>query len=118
MTVELLRFRNGYRLNPDIDFEAQVERMVSTYENSFIPLKEEEYDLTSDDTHRHQLVVLGNGKGVYRLLPLSFTEGREGGKPIQVSEPDHIIFITNYSPETGQHRVFDVVRYVPGSSPK
>jgi hypothetical protein len=130
MAVELLHAKGGYALDPDVDSGRQIDKLVLSNLNNFAPLKEGNYDLTrisaiNDSGYRHWLIVLENGTGIRRAIPRTIPDLSRGdrivglrGRTVEISQPDQVIVISTYLPNTGQTKVYDIIRYVPGCSPR
>jgi len=130
MAVELLHAKGGYELDPDVDSGRQIDKLVLTNLDNFTPLKEDNYDLTrisaiKDSQYRHWLIVLENGIGLRRAIPRVIPDLSRGdrivglrGRTVEISQPDQVIVVSTYSPNTGQTIVYDIIRFVPGPSPK
>ena len=131
MAVELLHAKGGYPLDPEVDPGIQIDALVLANLNNFAPLKEKSYNLTkisaiNDSQYRHWLIVLENGIGLRRAIPRVIPDLSKGadnviglrGRMVEISQPDQVVVISTYLPSTGQTIVYDIIRYVPGPSPK
>ncbi len=129
MAVEMLHAKGGYLLNPDVDSGRQIAALVLSNLHNFAPLEEGSYDLTSiseieGSEYKHWLIVLENGIGIRRAVPQiipDLSKGENGiglrGRTVEISQPDQVVIVSTYLPDTGQTKVYDIIRFVPGPSP-
>jgi hypothetical protein len=131
MVVEILHERGGYDLDPEVDSRRQLDKLVLVNFHDFLPLKEHEYNLTeisaiTDSEYNYWLIVMENGIGFRRDIPCvipDLSKGIEGviglrGRTIEISQPDQIIVVSIFLPNTGRTRVYDIIRFRPGPSPR
>ncbi len=100
-------------------------------DQDFLPVDVGEYDLTPSswrqNLYRHQLIVLGNGEGCYRMIPLSLASAtitqrlgddeailRAGGEVRDINSQSPLYGILGRDPRSLSNlRLFEVIRYQP-----
>lgn len=136
MTIEHYRFRPGTRLDTREDPHTQLQRTMDANPQLKTVLQAGEYDVTPDvwtkygsNRYTYNLTVHEDGTGTMRLTPVhkdrnaavvspgSF-EFKPDGKTIQIPQESPTLPIAGPTRGDPSIRVFDIVTFVPGPSPK
>ena len=65
---------------------------------------------------------LGFRRAIPRVIP-DLSKGADSavglrGNTVELWRPDQIVVVSTFSPNTGRTRVYDIIRFAPGPSPK
>lgn len=132
MTIERLHFEDGHPLNLSGSPEGQIARILVENFSKIQILPEGDYDLTpkwwTKHLMNHNLTVLENGGGIYRATPRDGDVGtrdlsrggqyKPGGNIIHLPQDKIIIIVAGPLKDRKTIGVYEIVRYIPGSSPK
>lgn len=132
MTIERIHIENGYPIDQTNSHDIAKRAIVANI-NSLRSLPEGEYDLTpnSSEYHsfEHNLVVFGDGRGMYRGIPSDQnigtieyspdgkTNSRLGGRIIRIPEDTCIALISSPTKDK-KLGIYEIIFYLPGPSPK
>jgi hypothetical protein len=135
MTIERFHSEEGFSLDPNRSPEDQIMQTVAANITSLQTLPEGDYNLTpawwTKHLMIHNLTVLENGNGIYKMLPRDNDVGtieidprkimnqhKPGGRIVHLPQDQEMIVIGGPLKDRKTLGVYEVIFHVPGRSPK
>jgi hypothetical protein len=135
MTIERLHFEEGFSFDSNRSAQEQIAEIATANIFNIQILPEGDYNLTpkwwTNNLMRHNLTVLEDGNGVYQMLPRDNDVGtveigrqkilgqyKPGGRTVHLPQDEEMIVVGGPLKDKKTLGVYEVIFYVPGSSPK
>jgi len=134
MTIERLHSEDGYPVDSSKPLLGQIKRILISNQTKIEALPEGDYNLTpkwwTKHLMNHELTVLENGNGIYRMIPRNNRVGtadldkqglnkfEAGGKTIQLPQDDEVAVVGGPLKDGKTLGAYEIMFYIPGPSPK
>lgn len=133
MTIGRVRIEGGFSVRRDDRFIDKIINKATDDNLKVEILPEGTYDVTpplpAETFYRHELVVFGNGGGLYRLFPkevdaISVMVGEDrvmqsGGRQVNIPKDSGVMVISTRDPQCeGNMLVHGILVHKPGMSPR
>lgn len=129
MTIERLHFKDGVHLPLEELAHKELLKIIRENSDKIVTLPEGEYDLTPSWWKKHlcnhNLIVLGNGTGVYRAIAREkgvgtkevsmgkIGEVQKGGRVIKIPEEQFMVIVGGPLKDRERMGVYEIIFYSP-----